>query len=105
MSDNGSHTLDCECEICHAQMFAGSAVKTGEQYRWDYPEEFTSLDDYSAHRGQIVTVLRPCTLDEADVVWDRVDASEPEQIMDRMFKVQAADGWIGDAWESELATC
>ncbi len=97
-----SHTLDCRCEECHAAMFVDSKIETGKQYRWDYPVEFTTLDDYSAHRGQMVTVLRPCTFDEADVIWDKLATDSPEEIFDRMFKVQAADGWIGDAWESEL---
>lgn len=94
-------------EMTHEQMFAGSPIGVGRQYRFDYPDEFTSLDDYSAHRNQSVRVLRPCTENEADVIWDTPDYNnhpeKPPEIVDRMFKVQSDDGWIGDAWESELS--
>jgi hypothetical protein len=88
-------------EMTHEEMYAGSPIQVGKSYRFDYPVEFTSLNDYSAHRGEVVTVLRPCTADEADVLWDNPNGTGDE-IVDRMFKVQAADGWIGDAWEGEL---
>lgn len=87
----------------HAEAFSKSEIQIGKQYRWDYPEEFTSLDEYSSHRGQVVTVLRPCTEDEADVIWDDPDGTGKEIIVDRMFLVRCPDGWEGCAWESELA--
>lgn len=88
--------------MTHEEMFADSPIKVGQRYKFAYPVEFVSLDDYSNHRGQIVSVLRPTRADEADVLWDQVDASEAEQIVDRMFVVVAPDGWEGQAWESEL---
>lgn len=68
-----------------------SPIEIGKRYRFAYPEAFISLPNYTAHRGQTVTVRRYLNSDEAD--------STEEQ----MFKVQADDGWTGDAWESELA--
>lgn len=88
--------------MTHEDMFALSPIRPRNLYRFQYPEEFTSLEEYSAHRGCIVEVMRPTLPSEADVLWDKVDASEDEQIIDRMFIVQAEDGWIGHAWESEL---
>jgi hypothetical protein len=88
-------------DMTHAEAMARSPIKPGAQYRFDYPYEFTSLDDYSAHRGAIVQVLRPCSADEADILWDTPNGDD-EEIVDRMFKVRADDGWEGDAWESEL---
>lgn len=60
------------------------------RYRFDYPHEFTTLPDYSAHRGQEVTVLRPLTRSEFDF--------EGES----MFLIRADDGWEGHAWRGEL---
>ncbi len=88
--------------MTHAEMFAGSQIVPGMAYRFSYPEEFETLDDYSAHRGENVVVLRATYPFEADVLWDDIDGDGNEQIVDRMFVVQAEDGWIGHAWESEL---
>lgn len=66
-------------------------IKIGHQYRFDYPKEFTTLPKYTAHRGEIVTVLRPLR-----------DGDEYNYEGDAMFEVRAEDGWIGHAWESEL---
>ena len=55
-----------------------------------YPVEFTSLPEYSQHRGMTVRVDRELTADEYD--------NEGEC----MYQVTADDGWIGHAWESEL---
>lgn len=89
--------------MTHDEAFALSPIKVGETYIFDYPVEFTSLDDYTEHRGQQVVVVRPCREDEADILWDKISATdEEEQIMDRMFVVRASDGWEGHAWESEL---
>jgi hypothetical protein len=88
--------------MTHEEMFAASPIKVGQKYKFDYPETFTTLPEYTAHRGVLVEVIRPCTEDEADVLFDSVD-DIGEQIVDRMFKVRAvADGWEGEAWETEL---
>jgi len=65
----------------------------GRKFRFDYPQAFTSLPDYSAHRGQEVTVLRRLK---------RVE--EYDYQGELMFEVRAADGWKGHAFESELMT-
>lgn len=89
--------------MTHEELYASTRIIVGARYRFDYPEEFESIDAYSAHRGQIVSVLRACTESEADVILDRIDAADEfVTICDRMFKVRADDGWEGDAWESEL---
>lgn len=77
-------------------------LEIGKAYIFDYSLEFTSLDDYSAHRRQAVTVLRQCTLDEAAQIWD--DFGNGPECCDVMYKVKASDGWIGDAWDSELVS-
>ncbi len=66
-------------------------VTVGGRYRFNYPQQFTSLPEYSAHRGQAVTVLRAL-----------VDGVDYDYEGDPMFEVQADDGWLGDAWASEL---
>lgn len=62
----------------------------GEKRIFNYPEHFVTLPDYSAHRGQIVTVLR------------ELDSTENNNPEIRMFEVVASDGWIGHADEFEL---
>lgn len=86
--------------MTHEEMFVGSPIQIGGSYRFDYPETFVTLPDYTARRGITVTVVRPATAEEADVLWDSPDGAEI--IVDRMFIVRAADGWTGQAWESEL---
>jgi hypothetical protein len=88
--------------MTHDEMFAGTLIVNGKNYRFDYPEEFTSLNDYSAHRGATVTVIGPAPPEEADVLWDDPNGTGTNIIVDRMFRVKAADGWSGCAWESEL---
>jgi hypothetical protein len=68
-------------------------IIVGNSYRFDYPEHFTSLPEYTAHRGQQVTVIRACTSEEAD---------GPEKEEPQMYIIRANDGWIGEAWEDEL---
>jgi hypothetical protein len=60
-------------------------VIIGKTYRFDYPEHFVTLPEYSAHRGQLVTVTGEIEADE-----------------ERMYSFVAEDGWIGEAWDSEL---
>ena len=67
-----------------------------------YPKEFVTLPEYSAHANQVIMVLRPCAPEEADILYDDLDDGRGAIIVDRMFKVQADDGWIGDACETEL---
>lgn len=58
---------------------------------FNYPKEFTTLPDYSQHRGQTVEVIRPL-----------VRGVEYDYITEGMYLVQAQDGWQGHAFYSEL---
>jgi hypothetical protein len=58
--------------------------------RFNYPPEFTSLPDHTAHGGQIVEIL--CLVPKHQYDFE----GEP------MFRIRACDGWEGDAWLSEL---
>lgn len=79
-------------------------IIVGQSYRFEYPN-FGAPDchpDYTAHRDQAVTVIREM---QDGVEYDNprcVNEDGTEEGGDRMFKVRAADGWEGDAWESEL---
>jgi len=66
-------------------------IEVGKRYRFAYPQEYTLLPQYSAHRGQSVTVLR-----------EHVAGAYYDYEGDRMFRIRADDGWEADAWESEL---
>lgn len=77
-------------------------LRPGYTAMFNYPKEFTSLEDYSTHRGKQVTVIRPCSADEADPLYDDPDGVGASVLIDRMYVVQAEDGWIGHAWHSEL---
>ncbi|KXF89773.1 hypothetical protein [Phaeobacter inhibens] len=63
-------------------------------YIFDYPPEFVTLLDYTAHAGQPVTVVRPLR--------HRGDDAEFDFEGEAMFLVRAADGWEGQAWAGEL---
>lgn len=63
----------------------------GTSRKFNYPVEFVTLPEYSAHRGQQVEVVRRLTNDECDVA------------MQPMYLVRAADGWEGHADRGELA--
>lgn len=65
-------------------------IVIGERYRFAYPTAFTSLPEYSAHRGEVVTVLR------------ELDSNEVDPDNAPMFRVRTDDGWEGDAWPDEL---
>lgn len=69
-----------------------TTIKIGSDYRFDYPTEFNSLPEHSAHRGQSVTVVRELSENEYDFEGEL------------MFLVRASDGWEGHAWESELVS-
>ena len=61
------------------------------QVFFNYPAEFVTLPDYTAHAGQIVTVLRELR-----------EGVEYDNEGEKMFEVMASDKWIGHAFESEL---
>lgn len=69
------------------------AIEIDGHYRFDYPSQFISMPEYTAYAGQTIRVLRQLTLQEAD----------QGEGMERMFEFQAVDGFIGHAFESELA--
>ena len=58
---------------------------------FNYPIQFKTLPDYSNHRGQVVTVIRPL-----------IRGVEYNYEGEGMYEVRAADGWIGHAFYSEL---
>ena len=60
----------------------------GKKYRFDYPSVFVTLPDYTAHAGQEVLVTRLLQDEDEDI--------------ERIFEISAADGWKGEAFESEL---
>lgn len=60
--------------------------------KFNYPQDWTTLPDYTAHAGQTVTVLDQLSADEADRGED----------LERMFHITADDEWKGHAFESEL---
>jgi hypothetical protein len=60
----------------------------GKRLRFAYPQEFTTLPEYTAHRGQIVTVT------------GEADDADPE--CQPMLRIAADDGWTGTAWPDEL---
>lgn len=62
----------------------------GTKQRFDYPREFTTLPEYTAHAGQIVEVIGKLPNSQVD----------PENRP--MFRIRAADGWEGEAFGNEL---
>lgn len=70
------------------------------KYIFNYPKEFTSLQDYTAHAGQKVDIVRPMRSYE-----NYPDDGEYNFEGDPMFEIRAEDGWIGHAFESELIPC
>lgn len=65
-------------------------IEIGQYYRFDYPSQFTTLPDYTAHANQSVVVLRPLSDEEY------TNEGDP------MYAIRASDGFEGAAWESEL---
>jgi hypothetical protein len=65
----------------------------GKSFRFDYPKEFVTLPEYTAHAGQLVRVTRQLTEREVDM----------DETLERMFEFVAPDGFVGQAFESELA--
>jgi hypothetical protein len=70
-------------------------IKIGGQYFFNYSPLCTPLPEYTAHYGQIVTVLRALTEGEAQL-------PDPEEGITQMYRVRSPDNWEGDAWEEEL---
>ena len=70
-------------------------AEIGKRYRFDYPIEFTTLPEYSARRGAIVTVIRLLTDEEAQT-------PNVEEGITRMYAIRDSAGWNGHAWEEEL---
>ena len=66
-------------------------AELGHVYTFQYPEEFVTLPDYTAHAGHIVVTTRELTAD------DEVDVSEQP-----MWEIKASDGWVGHAFDDEL---
>ena len=65
----------------------------GQTSTFNYPAEFRTLPEYTAHAGQQVQIIRKLTEKEAD---------GPDQDCEQMYLIRATDGWEGHAWESEL---
>ena len=64
----------------------------GRTFVFDYPKEFVTLPEYTAHTGQLVRVTRQLTEREVDL----------DEGLERMFEFVAPDGFVGQAFESEL---
>jgi hypothetical protein len=80
----------------HSEVFASSRIKSGQTYWFHYPDHFSNINGHLDHRGQQVTVIGPCPEEEADIIF------EDDVAVDCLFRIQAKDGWAGQAWESEL---
>ncbi len=61
---------------------------------FNYPKQFTTLPDYTAHAGQVVTIVRPLRSDGPDFEYDYEG--------ELMYLIRADDGWEGHAFDSEL---
>ena len=82
-------------------------IEASQQFRFDYPAEFVTLPEYTAHAGQVVTIIKEVHQgmgnEYGDVPLKADGTYEPEPWdVERLFVIQAADGWQGEAWESEL---
>lgn len=74
-------------------------AKLGSTCRFDYPQAFTTMPEYTAHRGHTVIVCRPL-VDGLEYDGPCTDAPEFE----RMYKIRSlVDGWEGIAFASELS--
>lgn len=73
-------------------------IAVGKRYRFNYPNAFKSLPDYTDYAGMLFVVLRPL-VDGVEYNGPRTDFPEAE----RMYRIRCiADGWEADAFESEL---
>lgn len=72
----------------------------GTKWKFNYPRQFVSLPEYTAHAGQTVEIVR--------ALREGVEYDDPAVVLgeghgsDAMFEVRAPDGWTGHAWASEL---
>ncbi len=66
-------------------------IKIGNQYILNYPDfgAPNGRSEYTAHSGQLVTVLSEVEVDE-------------EFADNRLYAVEATDGWTGQVWAEEL---
>jgi hypothetical protein len=60
----------------------------GKSFVFNYPQEFVTLPEYSAHRGHVVTVISLAEPGDED--------TEPVE------SFRCTDGWNGVAFDSEL---
>ena len=85
-----NHNIEGDVSPYRGVEAAMRKIFLGRKYRFDYPRAFVTLQGYTDHNGQIVTVVR------------RLTKTESSQDIERMYEVVAADGWRGHAWISEL---
>lgn len=71
-------------------------IEPGKRYVFNYPNEFTTLPDYTAHSGQQVMVIAEASREDYDS-WREEEGGE------LMFEVRADDGWCGFAYAGELS--
>lgn len=72
-------------------------LAVGTVCRFNYPEHFYTLPEYSLMRGARVTITRHLR--------ERAGPDGPaeyENLGDPMYEFQTSSGWKGCAWESEL---
>ena len=65
------------------------SIQLGKTYIFGYPKEFVTLPEYSKQRGKVVTVKSLIQ-----------EGNDDEEAMYQVCGVE--DGWIGEAFESEL---
>jgi hypothetical protein len=70
-------------------------IREGQQYKFEYPPEFTTLPEYDVVRGAVVSAVRKLTPEEAD---------GPAQDCEQMWLVRAGNGKDYHAFESELVS-
>ena len=88
MSDNYTHIASEE------ELPADPAYQAGDQLLFRYPLAYDDDDKgYREHSDQQITIVRSL-----------IHPDEYENLGDPMYRIRAADGWEGDAWESELTT-
>ena len=75
--------------VCASGKGGAMSIEIGKQYIFDYPKEFVTLPEYSKRRGKAVVA-------EALV-------QEGNEDGEALYQVRVVeDGWIGEAFESEL---
>ena len=62
------------------------------KYKFKYPQQFVTLPEYSAHRGDTVEITRELR-----------DGEEYDNEGEMMYEIKSLkDGWVGHAFKSEL---